>query len=182
MGIFGLHDDPGPRGFIPALVSNLLLFLNVFESITHPINQTHNIGAKMVTYKLTSRDIPLSESMYAAVEEQIAMLERFVSRVAHCEIVLSRPHMHHRKNRFHHVRLRLKMPTRDIVIDREVEKNSRHLSFKLALHDAFDSLQRRLENEVHKMRSLIRRRRKVSRDTEFSAPNENLEEDFENQA
>jgi ribosome-associated translation inhibitor RaiA len=103
--------------------------------------------------------------MYAMVEEQIGLLERLINRVAHCEIVLSRPHLHHRKNRFHHVRLRLKLPNRDIIIDREVEKNSRHLSFKLALQDAFHNLQRRLETEIDKMRGLIKHH--VKRNSEY---------------
>lgn len=132
----------------------------------------------MVTYKVTSRDIPLSESMYAAVEEQIQLLERFFDRVVRCEVVLSRPHSRHRKNRFHHVRIRLKTPNRDIVVDREMEKNSRHMSFKLALQDAFHALQRRLEDEVKKMRGIVRHRRKVSRDTELFL-NEPAEEEPE---
>jgi ribosome-associated translation inhibitor RaiA len=98
--------------------------------------------------------------MYALVEEQVQLLERLINRVAHCEIVLSRPHLHHKKNRFHHVRIRLKLPNRDIIIDREVEKNSRHISFRLALQDAFHSLQRRLETEIDKMRGMIKHRRK----------------------
>src|SRR5438309_10799316 len=105
----------------------------------------------MVTYTLTSRDIPLSESMYAVVEEQIELLGRLIDRVAHCEIVLSRPHTHYRKNRFHHVRIRRKTRKRDIIVDREVEKNSRHINFSLALQDAFHSLSRRLENEIDKL-------------------------------
>lgn len=131
----------------------------------------------MVTYKITSRDIPLSESMYAAVEEQIQLLGRFFDRILHCEIILSRPHSHH-KNKFHHVQIRLKMPHKNIIVDREPETNDRHLSFRLALQDAFHLVERRLENEMSRVRRLIRLRRKVSK-TPIEEPV--AEEEFEYQ-
>jgi len=116
-----------------------------------------------VIYKVTSRDIPLSASMTAAVEEHIFNLQRFYDRVLRCDVVLSRPHCHHRKTRFHHVRINLKTPRREIIIDREPEKNIRHISFRLALQDAFHTLERRLENEVEKMRDIFRRRSRTQR-------------------
>src|SRR4051812_26779979 len=127
----------------------------------------------MVTYKLTSRDIPLSESMYAMVEEQMQTLERFFDRILRFEVVLSRPHLHHRKNRFHHVRIQLKTLRNNIVIDRECEKNPRHMSFKLALQDAFHSVERRLETDVQKMRSFIKHKRRRG---DLAARNDEAEE------
>lgn len=135
----------------------------------------------MVTYKITSRDIPLSESMYAAVEEQIQLLQRFFGRILHCEVVLSRPHLHHKKNRFHHVQIRLKTPHKNIIVDREPEKNDRHISFRLALQDAFQAAQRRLEDEVKRVRQMIRHRQKVSQAVPVIAEEENFENEFEYQ-
>jgi len=135
----------------------------------------------MVTYKITSRDIPLSESMYAAVEEQIQLLQRFFGRILHCEVVLSRPHSHHKKNRFHHVQIRLKTPHRNIIVNREPEKNDRHISFRLALQDAFHAVERRLETEVGRVRELIRHRKSISEAAPAETEESAVENEFEYQ-
>ena len=119
----------------------------------------------MIAFKVTSRDIPLSDSMYAAVEKHVEHLERFSDRILHCEVILSRPHSHHqRKTRFHHVRIQLKLPRRAIIIDREKEKNMKHTSFRSALQDAFKLAERQLETEFKKLRdfSKVRRNREIA--------------------
>ena len=105
----------------------------------------------MIPFKVTSRDIPLSDSMYSEVERHMEALERFADRILHCEIILSRPHVHAKKTRMHHVRIQLKMSRKAIVIDREPEKNIRHTSFKLALQDAFKLVERKLEERFQKV-------------------------------
>jgi ribosome-associated translation inhibitor RaiA len=120
---------------------------------------------QMIAFKVTSRDIPLSDSMYAAVEKHIDHLERFSDRILHCEVILSRPHSHHqRKTRYHHVRIQLKLHKGAIIIDREPEKNIKHTAFRTALQHAFKLATRQLEGEFKKLRSLS----KVRRNREFA--------------
>jgi ribosomal subunit interface protein len=105
----------------------------------------------MVPFKVTSRDIPLSQSMISAIEMHLENLERFLHRLVRCEIVLSRPHVHHKRARNHHIRLHVKTRLGDIIINREPDKSARHTSFKVALYDAFRSLERQLVTESRKL-------------------------------
>lgn len=107
----------------------------------------------MIPFKVTSRDIPLSDSMHAAVEQHMESLERFADRILHCEVILSRPHSHHKKGAAHHVRIQIKMPRKSIIIDREPEKTDRHATFRVALQDAFKLVERKLEGDRKKIRS-----------------------------
>lgn len=120
------------------------------------------LGGAVVTYKVTSRDFEISESMSTLVEEQIDRLERFANRILHCDIVFSMPHCHRRRERVHHIHIHLKTRTGDIIVDRENEKNPAHCTFRIALADAFDAVNRRLVSEFSKKQKSRKWRRRLS--------------------
>jgi cold shock CspA family protein len=97
-----------------------------------------------------------SAAVEARVRELAARLERFHDRITTCHITIQQPHHHHRQGSLFDVRMRIGVPDREIVIDREGSQNHAHEDPYVALRDAFDAAVRQLEDDVrrkdHRMR------------------------------
>ena len=105
-----------------------------------------------VPFQITFRDMEGSPSVWLAIQKRIGKLEQFFDRIVRCEVVVSTPHRHHRKGRIRHIQVHLQLPGHDIYINREPEIKSAHFDIYVAVRDAFDTLDRKLEDYVRKMR------------------------------
>ena len=99
-------------------------------------------------------DIPIDEAVRDAVLEHIDHLERFCDRITSCHVVIAQPHRHHREGRLYSVRVDVRVPGGEIIINREHHLDHAHEDVFIALRDAFAAARRRLEDHVRRQRSV----------------------------
>jgi len=85
------------------------------------------------------------------VEERIGRLEQFYDRITSCRVVVDAPHRRGKTGRVYRVRIDITVPAGEIVVDHEPELNRAHEDAIVAVRDAFDAAQRRLEDHVRKL-------------------------------
>lgn len=106
----------------------------------------------MIPLKVDFRDIDPSPAVQSAVEEKVAKLEKYFDRITSCHVIISHPHKHHNKGHSYHVTITLAVPGKDLVANRENEKNHAHEDVYVALRDAFQSTQRQLQDYIATIR------------------------------
>jgi ribosomal subunit interface protein len=96
--------------------------------------------------KLVFRGVEPSPAIEARVRERAARLERFHDRITSCDVAIEAPHRHHRKGKLYVVRLQIRIPGGDIAINRAGPQHHAHEDPYVALRDAFDAAERKLED------------------------------------
>jgi ribosomal subunit interface protein len=99
-----------------------------------------------IPLQVTFRNIGRSEAIEAKVRERAARLERFYDGIIGCRVVVEELHQHHRKGNRFHVRVDVTVPDAELVANREPDEHHRYTDVYLAVRDAFDAMDRQLED------------------------------------
>lgn len=100
-------------------------------------------GVVPFPYDVRFVDCEVSPAVRHLCEEYLARMAHFYDRIDFGRVYLRIPHKHGH-NRFFHVHVQLDIPGRRLVASREPEVNDKHMDVRLAIRDAFHSLQREL--------------------------------------
>lgn len=106
--------------------------------------------------QITFRDVAPSDAVRARIEKRVEKLRQFHPRLEACRVVVSAPHHHHRHGRLYSVRIDVKAPQRSIVINREPSARQSHADVYVAIRDAFDALDRRIEDTARRRRGDVK--------------------------
>lgn len=90
------------------------------------------------------------------VRDRVAELERFFDRIIVCSVVVEAHHRRHHQGNLYHVRIELIVPEREIVVRREPPEHHAHEDLHVAIRDAFDAVQRQLQDHVREMRGDVK--------------------------
>jgi hypothetical protein len=128
--------------------------------------------------QLTFRNMKHSAEVEDWVRSEAAKLETFYHRILGCRVAIEVPHRHHRKGL--HVRIDLTLPGKEIVVKREpvaygrklpveaistsrrTHAKSSNAELELAIHDAFKSAGRRVQDFARRQRGDVKRHQGVS--------------------
>jgi ribosome-associated translation inhibitor RaiA/cold shock CspA family protein len=99
-----------------------------------------------VPLKVVFRDVEPSPALEARIHERAARLEQFYDRITSCEVAVEEPHRHHHKGNLFAIRLRIWIPGGVITIKRAGPQDHAHEDPYVALRDAFDAAERKLED------------------------------------
>jgi len=124
--------------------------------------------------QITFRNMQPSAEVEDWVLEEIDKLESYYGRVLGCRVAVEIPHRHHVKGKQYHIRIRLTVPGREIVVKWEptLGKNARHLGvleitkkwevnphhkrLRQAVNDAFRAAGRCLEDYARRQRGDVK--------------------------
>ncbi len=106
--------------------------------------------------EVTFRGLDSSPAIEAKVHERAAKLEQFCDEIIGCRVMIEAPHRHHHKGNLYHVRIDLTLPGKEIVVTRDPKRHSAHEDPYIAIRDAFDGAQRRLEDYVRRRRQRVK--------------------------
>jgi len=95
---------------------------------------------------ITFKGMEASPAVQARIIEKAAKLARLESRILGCHVIIEAPHRRGRQGKVYHVRLDIKVPSGQIVINREPELNHAHEDVYVAIRDAFNAAVRKLED------------------------------------
>ena len=129
-----------------------------------------------VPVQITFRNLESSPMVEAWVREETEKLETFYDHIINCRVALEIPHRHHSKGKQCHVRIDLTLPGKELVVKREPAASSRsrktkaalagkvkkiepHHDLRLAIHDAFKTAGRRVQDFARLHRGDVKRHR-----------------------
>lgn len=102
--------------------------------------------------QITFKDIPHSDAVETHIREKVAKLETFYPHIIGCHVTVELPHKHHHQGKQHNVRIDMKVPGGEIVVNRD-----RHEDLYVALRDAFDAAKRQVEEYGQRERGEVKR-------------------------
>lgn len=104
--------------------------------------------------QITFRDMDPSEAVAQNVREKADRLRNHHGPILDMHVVVETPHKRHHKGRMHHVRVFVKVPGGDFVVDRD-PNDAGHEDVYVAIRDAFEAIHRQLDTFREKQRRRI---------------------------
>lgn len=105
---------------------------------------------------ITYRDLTPSPAIEGFVRRWASRLETVYDRVERCQVVIERPHQHHRHGQRYHVRVTLAVPGPDIEVSRDHALDGAHEDLYVAIRDAFRAARRQLEDHARRQRADVK--------------------------
>lgn len=109
-----------------------------------------------VPLQVTFHGTDPSPAVEERVRERAQKLERLCAHIIGCRVVIESPHRHHHHGQIFHVRIDITIPQHEIVVSREPAHNHAHEDVYVAIRDAFDAAERRLEDHVRQQRGDVK--------------------------
>ena len=110
----------------------------------------------METLQVSFRGFEPSKGVETTIQDRAKHLERFHDRITSCRIMVELPHRHHETGNLYHVRIDLTVPGHEIVVTRDQQDNPKHADVYLAVSDAFDRAERRLQDLGQRQRGEVK--------------------------
>jgi ribosomal subunit interface protein len=104
--------------------------------------------------QITLRHVERSDALESRIRRSVRKLERLYGGILGSRIVVEAPHNRQQQGRQFSVRVEVKVPGNDIVVNRE-----HHEDPYVALRDAFSAAGRQVEDYARRQRREIRARR-----------------------
>jgi ribosomal subunit interface protein len=105
-----------------------------------------------IPLQVSFQELDPSPAAQASIEERVEKLSRFHDRITNCRVVISSPHRHQTKGRQFSVKVDLSIPGRELVVNHDTVGGRDHEDVYAAIRDAFDAVQRQLQDHVEKTR------------------------------
>lgn len=100
--------------------------------------------------QITFRNIPHSDAIEDAVLKRIQRLEKFGGHIISCRVVIERPQHRHRQGDLYRVRVDVRLPGAELVVNCDPEKRHSHEDVYVAVRDSFNAMKRRIEDHLCK--------------------------------
>jgi ribosomal subunit interface protein len=101
--------------------------------------------------QITFRNMDHSDAIEARILERIEKLELFFDRITTCRVVVEAPERRHHKGKLYHVSVDIVVPGAELVVNRHPKDKHAHEDVYVAIRDAFNAAQRRIEDYVRKL-------------------------------
>lgn len=106
--------------------------------------------------QITFRGMDPSPAVEARIREHAEKLARFHDRIMSCRVVVQAPHRRRLHGNLYQVRVDLKVPSREIVVNREPSQNHAYEDINVAIRDAFAAVARQLEDVARERRGDVK--------------------------
>lgn len=104
----------------------------------------------MTPVQITFRGMEPSQAIEQRVRDRTAQLERFCDQIRSVHVVVQAPHQHHHQGQLYETRILVHLPGEELVVNREGSRDHAHEDVYVAVRDAFDAAQRRIEDFVRR--------------------------------
>ena len=107
--------------------------------------------------QITFRGMDRSAAVEQAVRERAERLDKFSDEIMSCRVVVEAPHHHHHKGNLYHVSIEVHLHGhKTIAITRDPKQHQAHQDIYVAVRDAFDAAQRRIEDHARRRRGKVK--------------------------
>ena len=104
-----------------------------------------------IPLQITVRGTDRSEALEAHIRDKVDKLEEFFGHIMSCRVVVELPHKHRHQGKHFNVRIDIGVPGSEIVANRDHAED-----VYVALRDAFDAAQRKIEDYARKLRGDVK--------------------------
>ena len=98
-----------------------------------------------VPLRLSFKNMDHSDAVAYRVRQAVDRLEKFYGGIISCQVVVELPHRHHHKGNLFQVHIDLKIPKEEFIVKQHQKLAAAHRDVYVAIHEAFDSAKRTLE-------------------------------------
>lgn len=106
--------------------------------------------------QITFRNMDPSPALEDRVRKLAAELDKFSAHIMRCEIIVERPHRHHRQGTLYDFHIRITVPDAEIAVRRAHPATHAHEDAYVALRDMFRAARRQLEDYERKRRGEVK--------------------------
>jgi ribosomal subunit interface protein len=107
--------------------------------------------------QITFRDMEPSDAIEAKIRERVTKLEQYYGRITSCRVSVEAPHRRHHQGKLYHVTIDLTVPQGELLVNREPAERHSHEDVHVAIRDAFNAAERRLEKFSARQRGEVKR-------------------------
>lgn len=105
----------------------------------------------MLPVQITIRDLPNSPALESHIRKKAQKLNQFYQRIGSCRIVITIPQKHKHQGKLFCVRIDLTVPGKELVVNRKLDQD-----IYIAIRDAFNAVERQLENYSRKQKGHVK--------------------------
>lgn len=105
----------------------------------------------MLPIQITIRDMPNSPTLKNYLHVEVSKLTQFYEYIQSCRIVIDIPQKHKHQGKLFGIRINLAVPHKTLVVSHKLDEN-----IYIAIHTAFQALQRQLETYARKRRGDVK--------------------------
>ncbi len=109
-----------------------------------------------VPMSISFRGMDTDAALEARVRESAKKLERFHERITSCDVVIEQPHKSHKTGNLYHVRIDIRVPGKEIVVQRQPGQHHEHEEIGTVIKDAFDAARRQLQDWIRMQRGDVK--------------------------
>lgn len=109
-----------------------------------------------IPLQISFRNMDPSDAVSARVRERVTQLEKYCEHIISCRVMIDEPHRRHHTGNLFHVRIDIKVPGKELVVDRDPSQHTAHKDAYVAIRDAFDAAERELQTYVRTRRHEIK--------------------------
>ena len=109
-----------------------------------------------IPLQISFRNMDSSEAVALRVRERATHLEKFYDRIISCRVTIDEPHRRHQTGNHFLVRVDLKVPGKEIAINRDPAQHSSYKDIYVAIRDAFDAAERELREFIRVRRREVK--------------------------
>lgn len=107
--------------------------------------------------QITFRDMESSAAVETRIREKAGKLEQFYDQIMSCRVTVDAPHASQHQGKLYAVRIELGVPDAQLVVSHEHHhRDQAHEDVYVAIRDAFDAMQRQLEDYARKRRGEVK--------------------------
>lgn len=118
---------------------------------------------------ISFKGLDRSTAIEAKIAERAARLEKHFDRMTHCRVVVAAPHKHSHKGKNYEIKIDIGIPgAAPLIVTHESPVGQAQEDLKIALRDAFDAADRRLDELVDKKNGASRAERSRRRPVKLS--------------
>ena len=107
--------------------------------------------------RITFHGVAPSEAIEARIREKAAQLARLHPEITNWRATVDAPHHHHHLGPLYSVRLDIRVPAAEIVVNREHHGDHAHEDVHVAIRDAFEAAARQLSEYARQRRGDVKR-------------------------
>ncbi len=105
----------------------------------------------MLPVQITMRDIPFSPALETLIRKRAEKLKQYYDRISSCRVVIESPQKHKHQGKLHNVRIDITVPGKELVVTRKQDED-----IYVAIRDAFDAIERQLEEHSRKRHGRVK--------------------------
>ncbi|MGB5235738.1 MAG: HPF/RaiA family ribosome-associated protein [Candidatus Macondimonas sp.] len=109
-----------------------------------------------IPVEIAYRNLDSSPAIEDRIHQRVRKLEKLAPDLIACRVMIEAPHGHHHQGRIYHVRVDVTVPGHEVVVSRDPGQHHAHEDLHVAIRDAFDAVERRLEDVERRRRGQVK--------------------------